>query len=76
LHCKELEAFLYSPVEIFPIFQNVASRLVVVWNWRRMSSQLKLEKVRRETGGDEPSSDQKILPFTGNKVAGVQGEGP
>jgi hypothetical protein len=35
-----------------------------------MSSQLKLEKVRRETGGDEPSSDQ-IFPVTGSKVAAV-----
>jgi hypothetical protein len=40
-----------------------------------MSYQLKLEKVRRETGGDEPSSDQKILSVTATKVAGVQGEG-
>jgi hypothetical protein len=32
-----------------------------------MSSQLNLEKVRRETGGDEPSSDQKNLPVTGPK---------
>jgi hypothetical protein len=38
-----------------------------------MSSQLNLEKVRRETGGDEPSSDQKILPVIRTKVAGVQG---
>jgi hypothetical protein len=36
-----------------------------------MSSQVNLEKVRRETGGDEPSSDQKILPVTGTKLAGV-----
>jgi hypothetical protein len=28
-------------------------------------------KVRRETGGDEPSSDQKLLSVTGTKVAGV-----
>jgi hypothetical protein len=36
-----------------------------------MSFQLNLEMVRRETGGDEPSSDQKILPVSGTKVAGV-----
>jgi hypothetical protein len=45
--------------------------LVVVWNRRGMSSQLNLEKVRRETWGDEPSSDQKILPINGTKVAAV-----
>jgi hypothetical protein len=45
--------------------------LVVVWNRREISCQLNLEKMRRETGGDEPSSDQKLLPFTGMKVAGV-----
>jgi hypothetical protein len=28
-------------------------------------------KLRRETGGDEPSSDHKILPLTGTKVADV-----
>jgi hypothetical protein len=28
-------------------------------------------KVEEETGGDEPSSDQKILPVTGTKVAGL-----
>jgi hypothetical protein len=28
-----------------------------------MSSQWNLEKVRRETGGDEPSLDQKNLPI-------------
>jgi hypothetical protein len=71
LHCKGLEVFLYSPVETLPILQNVASRLVVVWNVRRMSSQLNLEKVRRETGGDELSSDPKVFPFTGSKLAGV-----
>jgi hypothetical protein len=68
--------FLYSPIETLPIFQNVASRLMAVWNWRGMSSHLNIEKVRRETGGDEPSSDHKILPVTGTKVVGVQGEGP
>jgi hypothetical protein len=36
-----------------------------------MSSQLNLEKVRRETGGDELFSDQKLLPVTGTKVTGV-----
>jgi hypothetical protein len=76
LHCKGLEVFLYSPVETLPIFQNVASRVVVVWNRRGMSSQFNLENVRRETGGDEPPSDQKILPVTGTKVAGVQVEEP
>jgi hypothetical protein len=43
----------------------------MVWNRRGMSSQLNLEKVRRETGGDEPPSDQKILPVTGTKVVDV-----
>jgi hypothetical protein len=57
LHWKGLEVFFYTPVETLPILQNEASRLVVAWNRRRMSSQLNLEKVRRETGGDEPSSD-------------------
>jgi hypothetical protein len=38
-----------------------------------MSSQLNLEKVRRETGRDEPSSEQKILPVTGTNV--WRGEG-
>jgi hypothetical protein len=45
--------------------------LVVAWNRRGISSQLNLEKVRRETGGNEPSSDQKILAVAGSKVAGV-----
>jgi hypothetical protein len=36
-----------------------------------MSSQLNLEKVKRETGGDETSSHQKLLPVTGTKEAGV-----
>jgi hypothetical protein len=63
--------FLYSPIETRPILQNAASKLEVVWNRRGMSSQLKLEKVRRETGGDEPSSDQMIFPLTGTKMAGV-----
>jgi hypothetical protein len=40
-------------------------------NRRGMSSQLNLKKVRREPGGDEPSSDQKILPVTGRKVSVV-----
>jgi hypothetical protein len=71
LHCKRLEVFLYSPVETLPIFQNAASRLVVVWNRSGMSSQLNLEKVRRESGGDEPSSYQKILPVTSTNVPGV-----
>jgi hypothetical protein len=35
-----------------------------------MSSQLNLKKIRRETGGHEPSSGQKFLPVTGTKVAG------
>jgi hypothetical protein len=61
---------LYSPVETFPVLQNVASRLVVAWNRKGMLSQLNLEKVRRETG-DEPPSDQKIFPVTDTKVAGV-----
>jgi hypothetical protein len=71
LHCRRLEVFLYSPVETLPILQNAASRLVVVWNRRGLSSQLNHEKVRRETGGDEPSSDPKVFPVTGNKLAGV-----
>jgi hypothetical protein len=71
LHCKELEVFLYSPVETLPILQNVVSRMVLVWNRRGMSSQLNLEKLRRETGGDETSSAQKILPITGTKLACV-----
>jgi hypothetical protein len=36
-----------------------------------MSSQLNFKKVRRVTGGDEPSSDQKILPVAVTKGAGV-----
>jgi hypothetical protein len=68
--------FLYSPVERLPIFQNVVSRLVVVWNRRGMTSQVNLQKLKRETGGDELSSDQKVLSVTGTKVAGMQGEGP
>jgi hypothetical protein len=70
-HCKGLEVFLYSQIETLPILQNAASRLVIVWNGRGMSLQLILQKVERETGGDEPSSDQKILPFTGTTLAGV-----
>jgi hypothetical protein len=38
---------------------------------RGMSSQLNLEKVRRETRGDEPSSDKMLLLVTGTNVAGV-----
>jgi hypothetical protein len=53
LHCKGIEVFLYSPVETLPILQNAASRLVVVWNRRGMSTQLNLENMRRETRGDE-----------------------
>jgi hypothetical protein len=45
--------------------------LVVAWNRRGISPRLNLEKVRRETGGDEPSSDQKILPVSGTNVVGV-----
>jgi hypothetical protein len=71
LHCKGLEVILYSQVETLPILQNAASRLVVVWKRRRMSSQMNLEKVRRETEGVEPSSDQKDLAVTGYKVAGL-----
>jgi hypothetical protein len=71
LHCKGLQVFLYSPVETLPILQNAVSRLVVVWNRRGMLPQLILQKVERETGGDETSSDQKILPVTGTSVAGV-----
>jgi hypothetical protein len=71
LHCKGIEVFLYSPVETFPILQNAASRLVVVWNRRGMSSQVNLEKLSRENGGDEPSSEQKNLLVTVTKVAGV-----
>jgi hypothetical protein len=56
---------------MFLLLQNAASRLVVVWNRKGMSSQLNLEKVRRETGGDETSSDQKVLPVTGTKVPSV-----
>jgi hypothetical protein len=36
-----------------------------------MLSQWNLENVRRETGRDEPSLDQKNLHVTGTKVAGV-----
>jgi hypothetical protein len=36
-----------------------------------MSSQWNLENVRRETGGNEPSLDQKNLPVTGTKMAGM-----
>jgi hypothetical protein len=61
---------LYSPVETLPIVHNAASILVVVWNMRGMSSNLNLEKVRRETGGEEPFSDQ-IMPDTGIKLAGL-----
>jgi hypothetical protein len=68
---QRAEVFLYSPVETLPIFQNVASRMVVVWNRKGMSSQLNLEKVIRATGGDDLSSDQKIFPLTGTKVACV-----
>jgi hypothetical protein len=71
LKCKGLEVFLYSPVETLPILQNEASTLVDVWNRRGRSSQLNLEKVRWEHGGGEPTSDQKILPVPGTKVAGV-----
>jgi hypothetical protein len=70
LNCKGLEVFLYSPVETLPVLQNAALRLVVVWNRSGMSSQLNLKKIRRETGGHEPSSGQKFLPVTGTKVAG------
>jgi hypothetical protein len=62
---------LYSPVETLPIVQNAASILVVVQNMRAMSSNLNLENVRRETGGQEPSSYQKLLPVTGTDLAGV-----
>jgi hypothetical protein len=62
---------LYSPLEILLILQSAASTWVVVSTRRGMSSQLNLEIVRRETGGDEPSSHQKILPVTGTKVACV-----
>jgi hypothetical protein len=48
---------LYSPVETLPVLQNAASRLVVVWNSRGMSSQLNLEKVRRITGKIFTSED-------------------
>jgi hypothetical protein len=71
LLCKALEVFLYSPVETLLILQNAASMLVIVWNRRGMSSQLNLVKVRRETGGDEPSSNQELLPDTCTEVAGV-----
>jgi hypothetical protein len=71
LRCKGLEVFLYSSEQTLHILKNAASKLVVVWNGRGMSFQLNLEMVRRETGGDEPSSDQKILPVSGTKVAGV-----
>jgi hypothetical protein len=70
LNCKGLEVFLYSPVETLPILQNAALRLVVVWNKSGMSSQWNLKKIRRETGGHEPSSGQKILPATSTKMAG------
>jgi hypothetical protein len=46
-------------------------RLVVIWNRRGMSSQLNLKNLRRKTGGNEPSSDQKLMPVTDTKVAGV-----
>jgi hypothetical protein len=71
LHCKGLEVFFYSQVETLPILQNAVTRLVFVWNRRGMSSHLNLEKMRRETGGHEPSSDQKILLVTVTTVACV-----
>jgi hypothetical protein len=71
LHWKGLEEFLYSPVQTLPILQTAASRLVVVWNRRGMSSELNLENLRRESGRHEPSSDQKIFPVPGTKVAAV-----
>jgi hypothetical protein len=61
---------------MFLLLQNAASRLVVVWNRKGMSSQFIHEKMKRETGGDEPSSDQKIFPVTDTKVAGVWRAGP
>jgi hypothetical protein len=71
LHCKGLEVFLYSLVGTLPILQNAASSLVLVWNKRGMPCHLNLEKVRRESGGYEPSSDQKFLNVICTKEAGV-----
>jgi hypothetical protein len=71
VNCKGLEVFLYSPIQTLPILQNATSRFVVVWKRRGLSSELNLEKVRREPGEHEPSSDQKLLPITGTKVAAV-----
>jgi hypothetical protein len=62
---------LYTAVETLPIFQNVASTLVFVWDRREMSSQLDLEKVRSEREGDVPFSDQNNLPVSFPKVTGV-----
>jgi hypothetical protein len=62
---------LYSPVERLPILQNAASRLLVAWNRRGLSSQLNLDKERRESGVDEPSSDQKLLPVFYTNLAAV-----
>jgi hypothetical protein len=63
--------FLYSPVETFNILQNAASRLVAVQSRRGMLSQLNFEKLRRESEGYEPSSDENFLPVTGTKLDGV-----
>jgi hypothetical protein len=60
--------FLYLPVETLPVPQNAASRFGVVWNRKGMSSQLYLEKVRREIEGDE-DLNQKILTVIGTKVS-------
>jgi hypothetical protein len=62
---------LYSPLEMLLILQSAASTWVVVLTRKGMSSQLNLDKVRKLTGGDEPSSQKKILPVTGTKVACV-----
>jgi hypothetical protein len=69
------EVFLHSSVGTLLIFQNVASILVVVWNMRGMSSQLNLEKVRRETGGDEPTSDQRSCLLLTTKWLVCRGRG-
>jgi hypothetical protein len=40
-----------------------------------MSSQLNLEKLMRETGGEEQSSEQNILPGNGTQLVKAGGGG-
>jgi hypothetical protein len=68
---------MYSPVGTLPMLKNAASRWAVVWNRIGMSSQLNLEKLRRETGRDEPTSDKKVLLVNCHQGGWcVEGEGP